>query len=82
MKKGAMVPVLQEGGKSFLKGCHFIRELNVSQLHLWLRFRVPHFGAQVLPRGTFGAFVSGYFSNHPHAKEMEGHSVIEWPNTL
>lgn len=37
-------------------------------------------GARVLPRSTFGAFVSGYFRNPDLACGFGEHSVKVWPN--
>lgn len=39
-------------------------------------------GAKVLPRSTFGAFVSGYFRNPVFPVGFDGLSVRSWPNAL
>lgn len=38
--------------------------------------------AKVLPRGTFGAFVSGYFRNPACISGFDDLSVMTWPNDL
>jgi hypothetical protein len=38
--------------------------------------------AKVLPRGTFGAFVSGYFRNPASVCGFGDHSASYWPNGL
>ncbi len=43
---------------------------------------LPCTGAKVLPRGTFGAFVSEYFSNPDLAWGFGGLSVKTWPKAL
>ncbi|MEG0245191.1 MAG: hypothetical protein RR726_22420, partial [Pseudomonas sp.] len=52
----------------------------------WLYLSVVLFlhgnGAQVLPRGTFGAFVSGYFRNPDLARGFGDLSVKAWPKAL
>ncbi|MCG8294164.1 hypothetical protein [Pseudomonas entomophila] len=48
----------------------------------WLRFYVPVKCARVLPGSTFGAFVSGYFSNPDLAWGFGGLSVKAWQNAL
>ena len=49
---------------------------------LRLHFLLIVFCARVLPWGTFGAFVSGYFSNQGLARNFDDLSVKAWPKDL
>jgi len=59
-----------------------LRQRHKSRLRPWVAPFLHCVGAKVLPRGTFGAFVSGYFSNLNLAGIFDDHSVNGWPNAL